>query len=158
MNTPQRRRACLIALLCGLALPAGAQAPQPGLPRVFYGTPPPQVFYGTPSDPAPEPRPFAPPPLAALPPQRPDTSVTIQSGPAFLPTPSYWNTPPAWAGPPPRPPRQPRPPHQRAVRQPGPYDSPLPQGRHVGRPSEAPFQSRPWGAPERPVYGRPPGG
>ncbi|WP_244459591.1 hypothetical protein [Roseomonas fluvialis] len=157
MNATQRQRACLVALLAALALPAGAQTPERGLPRVFYGTPPPQVFYGTPLEPAPAPGPVAPPPLAALPPQVPDTSLTIQTGPAYLPPPSYWNRPPAWLGQPERPPRQPRAQPRRTVREPGPYDSPLPDARRVGRPSDAPLRARPWPTPERPLYGRPPG-
>jgi hypothetical protein len=157
-------RACLPALLAILALPAAAQ--DPGMPRILYGAPPPQVFYGTPSE-APQPRP-APPPVAAAPlPPPPQTSLTYQHGPAFLPPPSYWNRPPAWGNDPhwhaapqrirPTPPAQPHFVSPEAGR----FEQPLPQGRYVGQPPSAPrenpFQPRPWGAPERPVYGRAPG-
>ncbi|WP_230165497.1 hypothetical protein [Roseomonas sp. CECT 9278] len=154
-----RRRACMIALLGSLAPPAAAQAPEPGLPRVLYGTPAPQVLYGNPSvvEPLPEPR-RAPPPAAPA----PQSSLTFQSGPAYIPPQAYWGDQPGWD----RPRRPPRPapanPPRYVSPERGRFEQPLPQGRYVGRPPgaalERPFQPRPWGgAPERPVYGRPPG-
>jgi hypothetical protein len=157
VNRPQPWRACLTALLVGLAAPVAAQAPEPGLPRVLYGTPPPQVLYGTPvtPDPAPEPRRATPPP-APVPPQQPQSSLTFQSGPAYVPPyaywgrpPGYWGRPPGWEGrprhvrpPPPNPPRYISP-------EGGRFEPPLPQGRYVGRPPSAP--------PEPQVFGRPRG-
>jgi translation initiation factor IF-2 len=168
-NRPCRRRACLTALLVGLAAPAAAQAPDAGMPRVVYGTPSPQVLYGNPSTPAPmpEPRRTAPPP-APVAPQQPQSSLTFQSGPAYVPPQAYWGAPPYWGGQPgwddrPRPvrPAPPNPPRYVSPER-GRFEQPLPQGRYVGRPPSAPlerpFQPRPWDAsPERPVYGRPPG-
>jgi len=156
------RRACIVALLAGLAAPAAAQAPEPVLPRVLYGTPAPQVLYGAPSatEPAPEPRRALPPPEA--PRQPPQGSLTYQSGPAYVPPQAWWGVPPQWD----RPSRPIRPapvnPPRYVSPERGRFEPPLPQGRYVGRPPgaplERPFQARPWGAPpERPVYGRPPG-
>jgi hypothetical protein len=161
MSTPPRRRACLTALLAALAVPAAAQAPEPGLPRVFYGTPSPQVLYGAPSAPEPAPRP-APPPMAAAPPQTPQSSLTYQSGPAYLPPPAWWGGQPGWD----RPPRWVRPapvnPPRYVSPERGRFEQPLPQGRYVGRPPSAPperpFQGGPRGAaPGGTVYGRLPG-
>jgi hypothetical protein len=165
MIAAPRPRACLVPLLALLALPAAAQ--EAGLPRVLYGTPAPQVFYGTPIDPAPAPRP-APPPVAAAPlPPPPQTSLTYQYGPAYLPPPSYWNRPPAWGSDPSwhSPPRRIRPTPPASPRfvspESGYFERPLPQGTYVGRPPSAPrenpFQPRPWRAPEAYDQGRLPG-
>jgi hypothetical protein len=167
MSEPLRRRACLPALQAALALsvavqavPAAAQAPEPGLPRVFYGTPAPQVLYGNPSQPEPAPEPRRAP--AVTPPQPPQSSLSFESGPAYIPPQAYWGVAPGWD----RPPRPARPPPPNPPRYVSPergrYEAPLPQGRYVGRPPSAPlerpFQARPWGvAPDRPIYGRPPG-
>jgi hypothetical protein len=154
-----RRRTCLTVFLAALALPAVAQAPEPGLPRVLYGTPQPQVFYGNPPATAPsaEPR-RAPPPApraAAPPPTAPQGSLTYQSGPAYIPPQAWWGVqqrgwggqpgwerpPRAWREPPVNPPRYVSPDRGR-------FERPLPEGRYVGRPPSA---------PPGPVYGRPPG-
>jgi len=165
----ERWRTCFVAMLAGLAAPAAAQAPEPGLPRVLYGTPAPQVLYGNPSAPEPPPAPRRAPPPAAAPPQAPQTSLTYQSGPAYVPPQAYWGVPPgSWGRPPgwdgrPRPVRPPptNPPRYVSPER-GRFEQPLPQGRYVGRPPSAPperpLPGRGWGAaPERPVYGRPPG-
>ena len=160
-----RRCASLAALLLGLAAPAVAQAPDPGLPRVLYGTPQPQVLYGNPSMPDPDSAPRrAPPPPAPAAPQQPQSSLSFQSGPAYLPPQAYWGSPPGyWGAPPPpawggqpgwdgrqRPVRPPPPNPPRYVSpEGGRFEPPLPQGRYVGRPPSAP--------PEPPVYGRPRG-
>jgi hypothetical protein len=151
-----RRRACLTVLLAALALPSAAQAPEPGLPRVLYGTPQPQVFYGNPSAPAPAAEPRRAPLPAPAPPAAPQGSLTYQSGPAYIPPHAYWGMPPrgyglqpgwdgrprGWRPPPENPPRYVSPERGR-------FERPLPEGRYVGRPPSA--------APERPIYGRPPG-
>jgi hypothetical protein len=152
-----RRRAWFVALLASLAAPAAAQAPEPGLPRVLYGTPAPQVLYGDPSAPDP-----APTPQRAPPQQQPQSSLTFQSGPAYIPPQAPWGVAPGWD----RPPRRVRPapvnPPRYVSPERGRFEQPLPQGRYVGRPPSAPlerpFQGGPrGGAPDRPVYGRPPG-
>lgn len=165
-NRPPPWRACLTALLVGLAAPVASQTPEPGLPRVLYGTPSPQVLYGNPATPAPAPAPEprrAAPPAVPVAPQLPQSSLTFQSGPAYVPPQAYWGAPPGyWGGPPgywggqpgwdgrPRAVRPPPPNPPRYVSpQGGMFEPPLPQGRYVGRPPSAP--------PEPPVYGRPRG-
>lgn len=139
-------------MLAGFAMPAAAQAPEPGLPRVIYGNPAPgpQVLYG-PASPAPRQRPPEPAPAAPAPMPAPQGSLTYQSGPAYLP-PAYWLPPGAW-GPPVRWPHRPvePPPTPAPYVSPrgGAFEPPLPQGRYVGRPPSAPMT--------QPHYGRPPG-
>lgn len=154
-----RRRACIVALIFAIAAPAAAQAPEPGLARVLYGTPAPQVLYGSPSQAEPAPGPRGAPPPAAPPPQ---SSLTYQSGPAYIPPQAEWGGQPGWG----RPPRPLRPaptnPPRYVSPERGRFEQPLPQGRYVGRPPgaalERAVQPRPWRTtPERPVYGRPPG-
>jgi hypothetical protein len=150
------RAAALLGALLALAVPAAAQDPGPGLPRVIYGAPSPQVLYGAPSTPDPPPAPRRPAPPAAIPPQAPQGSLTYESGPAYLPPPAYWGVPPGgWGAQPgwdgrPRPAR-PAPPNPPRTISPegGRFERPLPQGRYVGRPPGAP--------PEPPIRDRPRG-
>jgi hypothetical protein len=139
----------IMGILAGA--PATAQTPDPGLPRVLYGTPTPDVIYGAPSLAPQQPRQAPPPQPAPRPAPAPQNSLSFESGPAYIP-PGYWLPPPHhWA----RPPHWDRP--VRPLPEPSPYVSPrggafeppLPQGRYVGRPPSAP--------PAQPRYGRPPG-
>ena len=157
MSIPPRRRACITALLAAAPMPAAAQTPEPGLPRVLYGTPSPQVFYGTPSAPEPAPPPRAAPQPAPSPP--PQSSLSFESGPAYLPPAAWWGGQPGWDRPP-RPVRPPPPNPPRYVSpQGGMFEPPLPQGRYVGRPPSAPPEwRRDWSpTPAPPMQGRPPG-
>lgn len=144
------RRRRLPPLLVAVALlataGAGAQAPEPSLPRVIYGAPAPNVIYGAPSAAPEQPRRPPPPPEPA--PVPPRGSLSYESGPAYLPPGAWlpgWGPPPGWGSHPLRPP--PRTPTPYVSPQGGAFEPPLPQGRYVGRPPSAPAQ--------QPRYGRP---
>lgn len=88
----------------GWGCPVAAQVPEPGLPRVIYGTADPQVIYG-PASPAPQPAPERSPGPSPAPPAPDRTSLTYGWEPAGPPV---WyrspaRPPPGWPGWGPRP-------------------------------------------------------